>query len=138
MADVNVQELERRAQQRGQPFRVLIVDDEVRVREVLRDFCRLTQALDVELASNGTEAVEKMKARTYDLVTMDLIMPEMSGLDALTAIKQVSPATPVIVITGNATEKLVNAAGVQGASRVMYKPVMLDDFVAELTSMLAK
>jgi len=138
MPTIDVKKLEWRVQQRGRPFRVLIVDDEKWVREIFSDFCKLTDAFDVELANTGAEAIEKVKANKYDLITMDLIMPEMSGLDALTVIKELSPSVPIVVITGNATEKLVRQAGVQGACRVMYKPVMLEDFVAELTSTLVR
>jgi len=138
MPMVDLHELEQLARQRGQPFKVLIVDDEKWVREVLRDFCRLTDAFDIELANTGDEAIEKVKVSKYDLITMDLIMPEMSGIEALTIIKEMSPGVPIMVITGNATEKLVHQAGIQGACRVMYKPVMLEDFVAELTSTLTR
>ncbi len=138
MPTVDLHELEQLARQRGQPFKVLIVDDEKWVREVFRDFCRLSDAFDVELANTGSEAVEKVKVNKYDLITIDLIMPEMSGLETLTIIKEMSPSVPIMVITGNATEKLVLQAGIQGACRVMYKPVMLEDFVAELTSTLTR
>ena len=138
MPAVDVHALEQAARQRGQPFKVLIVDDEQWVQEVFRDFCRLTDAFDVELAETGVQAIEKVKVNKYDLITMDLIMPEMSGLEALIIIKEISPGVPIVVITGNATEKLVHQAGVQGACRVMYKPVMLEDFIAELTSTLLR
>ena len=138
MPTVDLHELEQLARHRGQPFKVLIVDDEKWVREVFRDFCRLSDAFDVELANTGAEAVEKVKVNKYDLITIDLIMPEMSGLEALSVIKEMSPGVPIMVITGNATEKLVHQAGIQGACRVMYKPVMLEDFVMELASTLVR
>ncbi len=134
----NFDKLNEMAQQRGVPFRVLIVDDEKWVQDVFKDFCELTNAFEVELANDGHEAVQKMKQGEYDLVTLDLIMPEMSGLEVLTAIKKVSPHVPVMIITGNATDKIINEAGVLGACRVMYKPIMLEDFIAELTSTLAR
>lgn len=131
-----VDQLKEMAKQRGNPFRVLIVDDEKWVREVFRDFCELTEAFEVDLAQDGTDAIHKALTEPYDLVTLDLIMPDVSGLDVLEAIKKAVPQLPVIVITGNATEKLVNGAGVLGACRLMYKPVLLDDFVSELVSTL--
>jgi DNA-binding NtrC family response regulator len=124
--------------QRGEPFKILVVDDEMWVREVFRDFCKVTNAFDVELARDGAEALDKIKGGRFDLVTLDLIMPEMSGLEVLSAIKDVSPHLPVMIITGNATEKLVNQAGVLGACRVMYKPVALDHFINEITSALLR
>lgn len=136
--DGNLERLARAAHDRGKPYRILIVDDEPWVREVFRDFCALTDAFEVELASDGSEAVRKVQSGSYDLVTLDLIMPEMSGLEALTEIKRSAPKTPIMVITGNATDKLVNQAGVMGACRVMYKPIQLDDFIAEISSALTR
>lgn len=134
----NFEKLTQMAQDRGHPFKVLIVDDEQWVREVFKDFCELTDAFEVELAMDGNDALDKVRTNKYDLVTLDLIMPEVSGLEVLTIIKKEKPNVPIMVITGNATEKLVNEAGVLGACRVMYKPVMLDTFIAELTTTLGR
>ncbi len=138
MTTGNLQKLTQRAQERGNPFKILIVDDEKWVREVFRDFCALTNAFDIDIAKSGAEALQKVTDTEYDLITLDLIMPEMSGLDALIDIKKKSPRVPVMVITGNATDKLVREAGVLGACRVMYKPVQLDEFIGELTRALVR
>ena len=137
MTAANLEKLSRVAGERGQPFRILIVDDESWVREVFRDFCELTDVFDVDLASNGAEAIDKVNRGAYDLITLDLIMPEMSGLDALSEIKRLAPRVPIMVITGNATDKLVHQAGVLGACRVMYKPILLDDFIRQVSTTLA-
>ena len=136
MAQVDFERLTRMAEKRGKPFRVLIVDDEKWVQDVFRDFCQVTEAFEVALAETGCDAVEKALSGQFDLITLDLIMPEMSGLEVLSVIKKATPHVPVMVITGNATEKLVNEAGVLGACRVMYKPVKLENFISELTSTL--
>jgi len=133
-----LQQLTQAVKDRGTPFRVLVVDDEQWVREVFHDFCKVTDAFDVELAQDGKEALKKVRDQKFDLITLDLIMPEMSGLEVLNSIREISPHVPVMIITGNATDKLVTEAGVGGASRVLYKPVMLENFVAELTSALIK
>lgn len=138
MATDNIKKLTELSEQRGAPFRILIVDDEKWVREVFRDFCDLTDAFAIDVARDGHEAVTMAKDNRYDLITLDLIMPEMSGVEALSGIKKVSPRVPVMVITGNATDKLVREAGVMGACRVMYKPVQLDDFIDEITSALIR
>ncbi len=136
MTEASLERLTRQAKERGKPYRVLIVDDEQWVREVFRDFCDVTDAFDVDLAIDGAEAIKKAGENSYDLITLDLIMPEISGLDALSEIKKTSPKVPVMVITGNATDKLINQAGVLGACKVMYKPIRLEDFISELTSAL--
>ncbi|MCH8027817.1 MAG: response regulator [candidate division Zixibacteria bacterium] len=127
-----IEKLTKMVETRGEPFKVLIVDDEEWVREVFKDFCGVTKAIEVELAESGEEALRLAAQNRYDIITLDLIMPEMSGLDVLADIKKVSPRVPVWVITGNSTERLVKEAGILGASRVMYKPVVLHDFIAEL------
>lgn len=137
MSLVNFDKLSQLAQQRGTPFRVLIVDDERWVRDVFKEFCELTDAFVVDLAGTGSEAIEMVKQTEYDLITLDLIMPEMSGIDVLTALKEITPKVPVMIVTGNATDKIINQAGVMGACRVMYKPIMLESFINELTSTLS-
>jgi len=126
------------AEKNGGPFNILVIDDEKRIRDIYKEFCDLTEALNVELAHSGEDAINKINNTIFDLVTLDLIMPEMSGLDVLNSIKQASPQLPVMVITGNATNRLVNEAGVMGACKVLYKPVMLEDFLEEVTSALGK
>ncbi len=138
MALVNFDKLNKMADERGKPFDVLIVDDEKWVQDVFKDFCELTDAFKVELANNGKEAIDKASRKDYDLITLDLIMPELSGLDVLTELKKVIPHVPIMIITGNATDKLITQAGVLGACRVMYKPIMLENFIAELTSTLTR
>ncbi len=135
---MDVKKIEQMVTERGKAFKILIVDDEPRIREIFRDFCELTNSVEVDLAVNGADAVSKVENSNYDLVTMDLIMPEMAGVEAVSRIKNIRPHLPVIVITGNATERLVNLAGVKGASSILYKPVLLNNFIDEVISTLEK
>lgn len=136
MPEQTIDKLTRLAHERGKPFRVLIVDDEKWVRDVFRDFCGTTKAFDVELAESGPDAIQMVETNQYDLVTVDLIMPEMSGLEVLSEIKKRRPRIPVVVVTGNATDKVVHEAGLLGACRIIYKPVELDAFISEIASAL--
>ena len=135
---MDVKKVEKMVTERGRAFKILIVDDEPRIREIFRDFCELTNSVEVDLAENGADAVNKVENGNYDLVTMDLIMPEMAGVEAVSKIKNIKPHLPVIVITGNATERLVNQAGVKGASSILYKPVLLNNFIDEVISTLER
>jgi len=138
MPHTQITKLTQASTERGKPFSVLIVDDEQWVRDVFRDFCETANVFDIELAESGEEAIDKIRTKEYDLVTLDIIMPEMSGLETLTRMKRIAPKVPVVVITGNATDKLINEAGVLGACRVMYKPVRLEMFLSEISSALLK
>lgn len=133
-----LEQIDNLAAKKGSSFKILIVDDEASVRDLFKDICGLSDMFKVDLAKSGQEAIEKVSSIEYDLVTIDLIMPEISGLEALEKIKEHSPRLPVIVITGNATERLVKEAGVSGASKVLYKPLILNDFLSEMVDTLGR
>jgi len=136
MSDLDIKNLEKLAKERGEPFRVLIVDDENWVRDTFKEFCQTTDALEVEMAFSATEAIEKIKKCKLDIATVDLIMPDVSGLELLAEIKKVWPSMPVMIVTGNATDKLIQEAGVMGACAILYKPVDLTTFVSEIATTL--
>ena len=119
----------------GQPINILIVDDEDRVRDVFRDFCLSSPLFAVNTASGGQEAIELIEANEYDIVTIDLVMPEISGLEAIEKIKRKKPHLPVVIVTGNATDSLIEQAGQLGGCRVMHKPVGIDEFIDELVEL---
>lgn len=101
--------------------RVLIVDDDTFVRVTLKDILEPLK-LEVTEASNGTEAVEKVKAQDWDLVLLDLFMPVKSGIEALIEIRKVNPSAKVLVISSLASEVLVDQAITAGASGYVIKP----------------
>lgn len=116
----------------GKPFQILIVDDEENVRNVFRDFCLSSPLFHVLTASSGQQAIDMALTNDIDIVTMDLIMPEVSGLEAMETIKREKPHLPMVIVTGNATDNLIRQAGQLGGCRVMLKPVSLDQFLKEL------
>ena len=80
--------------------RVLIVDDDLHVREVLRDF--LTRVGDeVETAATGAAALEAVPTFQPDVILLDMVMPGMSGADVLDALRQAGFTVPVILISGH-------------------------------------
>lgn len=82
------------------PYRVLVVDDSAFMRKIISDLIEQDPAYRVEAtAKNGREAVEQVAAIQPDLVTMDVEMPELNGLDALKAIMKEHPL-PVIMLSG--------------------------------------
>ena len=104
--------------------KVLIVDDEDDVRLFLADFLS-ERDFKVETASNGFQALEKVKAGTFDLVLLDVLMPEMDGLECLENIKKISPKTIVIMITAMKDEARMQKAEKLGASKYIIKPFSL-------------
>jgi two-component system chemotaxis response regulator CheB len=110
-------------------FSVLIVDDSSLVRSILRDFLESSGKFKVAgEAENGREGVEKTIALNPDLVTMDIDMPEMNGLDAITEIRK-NLATPIVVISTQDTARAAYEATVRGALEFYSKDV----FTAAMT-----
>ena len=106
--------------------RVLVADDEESIRVVLST--ALTQAgHDVEIATNGSEALAQLLANRFDVAILDVRMPDLSGLDVLTRIRETE--TPVIVIVITAQNTMANAieAMKRGAFNYLTKPFDLDE-----------
>ncbi len=103
-------------------LRVLLVDDDP---AVLRSYTRILarDGVTVETASNGKEAAERVMAASFDVIVSDIVMPEMTGIEFLKAIRAHDLDVPVILITGEpALESAVRAVE-YGAFRYLTKPV---------------
>lgn len=120
----------------GRKFSGLIVDDEPMMGGALLEFCELAPALQVELCDSGLSAIELVSKSPVDFVTVDLVMPEISGVETVRLLRQNNPDLPIIVITGNATEKVKTAARCAGACNVLNKPIDIAEFLGEILELL--
>lgn len=105
----------------GQMAQILIADDDAAVTQVLRRSIEGEQRRIVT-ASSGTEAVEKVREGEYDLVVVDILMPGMDGMAVLKHVKNHSPETEVIVVTGHGTLESAIEAVRSGAADYLLKP----------------
>ncbi len=118
-------------------FRGLVVDDEPWVGSVLQEFCELVPELHVDLCYNGLEAIEKAKEREYDFATVDLVMPELSGVETVKRLKKLYPHLPIMIVTGNATDRLKRESGCAGARLILEKPVDVEDFLDSVADLIS-
>jgi DNA-binding NarL/FixJ family response regulator len=112
------------------PIRVLTVDDHPLLREGIAAV--LGNQADLAVvgeASNGYEAVERCRALTPDIVLMDLEMPEMSGIEAIVAIRAALPQTRVIVLTAHGSDAHVLRALNAGAAGYLLKDGLRKELV---------
>jgi len=100
---------------------VLIVDDEVNVLEILRDFLT-DQSYEVETAGSGEEGIEKLRTRDFDLVVADINLPGIDGLEVVRTAKAHDENICVIVVTGFASTSTAIEALRQGAYDYVTKP----------------
>ncbi len=101
---------------------VMIVDDASFMRLNLKN---ILQGDDYEIAGeaeNGREAVEKYQELNPDIVTMDITMPEMDGLEAIKAIKDIDPGAKIVVVSAMGQQKMVIEAIEAGAEDFIVKP----------------
>ena len=104
---------------------VLVIDDEPGVRSVLTEALAASGYL-VYLA-DGTNAVEVLAARHYDLIITDLKMSVMNGLQALALAKEKSPEAKFIVITGYPSEESLQLCRELGVARYLVKPFSISE-----------
>jgi len=104
--------------------KVLLVDDEQDFLETLGERMR-DRGMDVSTTTSAEEALKKVDAESYDAIVLDLMMPEMDGLELLKAIKKKKPELQVILLTGYASVGKGIAAMKLGAVDFLEKPADL-------------
>src|SRR5690606_11709363 len=85
--------------------RVLVVDDDAGVRFTLKEMLRSLRGVEVEQAEDGAAALEKLAARSFELVITDLRMPRMDGLELVRRVSATPRAPRLIVITAHGSER---------------------------------
>jgi signal transduction histidine kinase/CheY-like chemotaxis protein/HPt (histidine-containing phosphotransfer) domain-containing protein len=121
------------------PLRLLVVEDnptnQVVVRSVLAGF-----GITPDLAGNGLEAVDIVRRKPFDVILMDVHMPEMDGLEATRAIRLLnSPAakTPIIALTANAFTNEIEACRSAGMNAHIGKPFKKEDLIVAIAEAVA-
>jgi len=115
---------------------VLIVDDEAGVRESLRQI--LKPCFEVHTAANGEEALQCVRKEHIDLVTLDLKMPGMSGIEVLREIKKIKDEIEVIIITAYGNPDNAGEALYYGAADLIAKPFDVSDVTTKVNQSLGR
>ena len=104
------------------PHKILIVDDNSMMLKTLQDILQIT-GYRVEVARNGREALEKIKAESFGCILSDVRMPDIDGVELLHAVKKSHPDLPLVLMTAHSESDLVRQARAAGAAAVMEKPL---------------
>ena len=117
---------------------VLLVDDEVEFVETFGE--RLTMRnLEISKAFSGKEALKVLeKNKTVEVVILDVKMPEMDGIEALTQIKKKFPLVEVIMLSGHSTVESAIEGMKKGAFDYLMKPCDMDQIIAKVSEAVAQ
>lgn len=116
----------------NEKMKVLVVDDDQRMVKTICDILKV-KGFDTVPAFSGEEAVEKAGSEAPDCVLMDLKMPGIDGVEALTMIKAASPGLPVVLMSAYASDERTEEARKQGAYGVLAKPVDIQQVLSFLS-----
>ncbi len=113
-------------------IKILVVDDDQNLRKTLADILRV-KGYETALAGTGGEAVAEAEKGGISLALIDLMLPDMGGLDVMARIKAISPRTEAIILTGHASMDTAIEAIRQGAFSYLLKPYKMDDLLRDIS-----
>ncbi len=118
--------------------RILIIDDDIVIREILKEALE-PLGYDLGEASNGREGMTLFKKKPYDLIITDIIMPEMEGLETILTLKRLASDAKIIAISGGGKatpDGYLGMAEKLGAHRIFSKPFDPKDLAASVNHLL--
>src|SRR5579863_2198792 len=117
--------------------RILVIDDEPDIRESLEALLS-QEGYQIELAANATEGLHRLEASLYDLVLLDLMMPDKSGMQVLEEIRARDSETPIFMITAYGSVQVAVDALKRGANDYFPKPWDNEKLLIEIDRMIAQ
>ena len=113
-------------------LKILLVDDEEGYVNVLAK--RMTKRqVEVSVALSGSEAIQTLRKKDFDVAVVDLKMEDMDGIEVLKIFKKMDPELPVVMLTGHGSEKAARDGLALGAFDYLTKPCDLEDLLATIT-----
>ena len=117
-------------------MRVMVVDDASFMRMVLKDMLVRNGHDVIAEATNGKEALDRYKECKPDLVTMDITMPDVDGIEGVKLIKGFDPNAKIIMCSAMGQESMVKDAVIAGAKDFIVKPFKEDRIVAAISKLV--
>lgn len=115
--------------------RVVVVDDAAFMRLTIKNMLSKNGFEVVGEAENGAQAIQKCQELEPDIMTMDITMPELSGIDALKEIMKIRPQTNIVMVSALGQEAMVKEAVMLGAKGFIVKPFKEDIIIAALSKL---
>ncbi|MCK4413394.1 MAG: response regulator [Candidatus Eisenbacteria sp.] len=120
--------------------RILVVDDDDQVRAMLRMMLERA-GYEVDEAPNGRVAIDRHRATPADLIVLDILMPEMEGVETMLTMRRQDPAVKIIAISGGgrvSPQTYLDSAQKLGARKTFTKPVDREELLQGIRELLAE
>ncbi len=117
--------------------KVLLVDDEPDFLEAMAARMQV-RGIDVTTTTSTIDALSMAENKSFDVIVMDLMMPEMAGLEALKALKDLKPESQIILLTGYATREIEAEALKLGAVDLIEKPADIERLLEKIREARSK
>ncbi len=117
--------------------RILVIDDEADIRESLETLLEL-EGYTVELAPDATSGIARLEASSYDLILLDLMMPDRSGMEVLREVRERDLETPIFMITAYGSVEVAVSAMRAGANYYFSKPCDNEKLLVEIDLIIAR
>ena len=114
-------------------IKILVVDDEQVVRDFLGRLLTLKSAI-VKIVEDGFRAIEAVKQERFDIVFLDVKMPQMDGLETFRELKKIDPQAKYVMMTGYAVDDILTEAQQEGLFHFIRKPFDIDQITSLIES----
>jgi DNA-binding NtrC family response regulator len=111
--------------------KILVVDDEERFRTTLKKMLT-AQGLEVVALGSGKEALAELAHNPYDVIILDVRMPDMDGMETLAKIKIINPTVEIIILSGHASIDTAVEIMKLGGSEYLLKPCSIEDLMDKI------
>jgi DNA-binding response OmpR family regulator len=112
-------------------LKILVIENNVEISEAIGFFCSARKDIDFEAINTGRDGLELIRKENFDLILLDLGMPDFSGMDVLLSLKLdgLIKSKNIVVFTGSSNQNLSSELREMGVKEIFKKPFILDDLI---------
>ena len=118
-------------------YKILVVDDEFRIRQIIRKYAEF-EGYEVDEAVDGMQAIQVCRKENFDLIIMDVMMPELDGFSACREIKKFKPDTPIIMLSARGEEYDKIHGFELGSDDYVVKPFSPKEFMMRVNAVIKR
>jgi two-component system OmpR family response regulator len=113
-------------------LKILVIEDNVEISEALSFFCGARKDIECEVINAGQEGLDRIRAENFDLILLDLAMPDFSGRDVIESLKQdeLIESKNIVIFTASSDQDVMNKMRDSGIKEIFKKPFSLDELIA--------